>query len=79
MGNFVGVQFVFVVNEIRKLNKFLPKFWVNLAGGFAATVLFAVLLMIVVVFAIKDPSPVGIVEKLSKQSEIQIEAKKNGQ
>ena len=53
-----------IVGEIRELKKFWPQFGVNLAGGFVASLLFAVLLIIFAFLVIYDVSPVEIGEEL---------------
>lgn len=65
----------YIVNEIRELKSFWPQFGVNLAGGFAATVLFAALLSITAFVVFNDSSPAQMVKGISST----VEAPKNGQ
>lgn len=58
-----------IVGEIRDLKRFWPQFGVNLAGGLISSVLFALLLVAIAVIAIKDPSPINLVEKIQQDSE----------
>lgn len=58
-----------VVGEIRALNRFWPQFGLNVAGGFASTILFAALLVLMAVFVFNDTSPVAIVKDLKQQSQ----------
>lgn len=58
-----------VVGEIRALKKFWPQFGVNLAGGFASTILFAALLVLMAIFVFNDTSPVEIVKNLKDHSQ----------
>ena len=55
----------YIVNEIRELKSFWPQFGVNLAGGFAATVLFAALLSITAFVVFNDSSPVQMVKDIN--------------
>lgn len=54
-----------VVSEIRGLKNFWPQFGVNLAGGFSASMLFAVLLSILAFVIINDSSPVQIAKEIN--------------
>jgi len=65
----------YIVNEIRELKSFWPQFGVNLAGGFAATVLFAALLSITAFIAFNDSSPIQMVRDINGSAE----EYKNGQ
>lgn len=56
-----------IVGEIRALNRFWPQFGVNVAGGFASTILFAALLVLMAIFVFNDTSPVQIVKDLKQQ------------
>jgi hypothetical protein len=58
-----------VVGEIRALNQFWPQFGLNVAGGFASTILFAALLVLMAIFVFNDTSPVAIVKDLKQQSQ----------
>ena len=58
-----------IVGEIRDLRKFWPQFGVNLAGGFVASLLFAVLLTIVAILVINDSSPADIGEAVRAKLE----------
>ena len=49
-----------LVEEIRSTKKFWPQFGVNLAGGFASSLLFAVLLTALAFLVFNDSSPVNI-------------------
>ena len=49
-----------IVGEIREIKKFWPQFGVNLAGGFASALLFAIALTIMAFFIYNDTSPVDI-------------------
>jgi hypothetical protein len=60
-----------VVSEIRDLKAFWRQFGVNLAGGFASTVLFAALLAVVAFFVLKDASPTEIGPEIRQQIEEQ--------
>lgn len=55
----------YIVGEIRELKSFWPQFGVNLAGGFAATLLFAALLAILAFIVLNDSSPVEIVRDIN--------------
>ncbi|MFM9271092.1 hypothetical protein ACJ7V3_12620 [Halomonas elongata] len=55
----------YIVNEIRELKSFWSQFGVNLAGGFAATVLFAALLSITAFIVFNDSSPVQMVKDIN--------------
>lgn len=59
-----------IVSEIRDIKRFWPQFGVNLAGGFISSLLFALLLVAIAVIVLKDPSPVGLLEKYNKVSEV---------
>lgn len=59
-----------IVSEIRDMKRFWPQFGVNLAGGFISSLLFALLLVAIAVIVLKDPSPVGLLEKYNKISEV---------
>ncbi|MHB1014346.1 MAG: hypothetical protein ACYC2W_03580 [Desulfurivibrionaceae bacterium] len=59
-----------IVSEIREIKRFWPQFGVNLAGGFISSLLFALLLVAIAVIVLKDPSPVGLVEKMQQNSEV---------
>ena len=65
-----------IVSEIRDLKRFWPQFGVNLAGGFISSLLFALVLVAIAVIVIKDPSPVSLLEKYKKKSEVQSDGKK---
>lgn len=56
-----------VVAEIRELKRFWPQFGVNLAGGFAASFIFAVVLAGFAFVAFNDSSPVQML-KSSEES-----------
>lgn len=49
-----------LVEEIRETKKFWPQFGVNLAGGFASSFLFAVLLTALAFLVFNDSSPINI-------------------
>lgn len=49
-----------VVAEIRELKKFWPQFGVNLAGGFASSLLFAAVLTLLAFIVFSDASPIAI-------------------
>lgn len=49
-----------IVQEIRQTRNFWPQFGVNLAGGFAAALLFAALLTLIAFVVLNDTSPVEI-------------------
>ncbi|MDY0093985.1 MAG: hypothetical protein RBT80_14920 [Candidatus Vecturithrix sp.] len=53
-----------IVEEIREIKRFWPQFGVNLAGGFASSILFASLLIIIAFFVFNDSSPVQIGAKI---------------
>ncbi|MGV2929519.1 hypothetical protein ACE3G8_00350 [Vreelandella venusta] len=55
----------YIVNEIRGLKNFWPQFGVNLAGGLAATILFAALLSITAFVVFNDSSPVQMVRDVN--------------
>lgn len=59
-----------IVSEIRDMKRFWPQFGVNLAGGFISSLLFALLLVAIAVIVIKDPSPVGLLEKYNNNPEV---------
>jgi len=59
-----------VVGEIRSLGRFWPQFGVNLAGGFASALLFAVLLIIVAFLVLNDVSPVRFGEHIKGSIEV---------
>lgn len=60
-----------LVSEIRETKRFLPQFGVNLAGGFASALLFAVLLTIFAFLVFNDTSPVEMVkEKIGVNTEV---------
>lgn len=59
-----------IVSEIRDMKRFWPQFGVNLAGGFMASLLFALLLVAIAVIVVKDPSPVSLLEKYNNTSEV---------
>ncbi len=59
-----------VVGEIRSLGRFWPQFGVNLAGGFASALLFAVLLIIVAFLVLNDVSPVQFGEHIKSKIEV---------
>jgi len=59
----------YIVNEIRELKSFWPQFGVNIAGGFAATVLFAALLSITAFVVFNDSSPVQMVRDINGSAE----------
>lgn len=65
-----------IVCEIRDMKRFWPQFGVNLAGGFISSLLFALLLVAIAVIVLKDPSPVGLLQKYNKYSEVQNNGKK---
>lgn len=54
-----------IVEEIRELKKFWPQFGVNLAGGFASSLLFAAVLTVLAFVVFSDPSPIAIGSQLS--------------
>lgn len=60
-----------IVSEIRDMKRFWPQFGVNLAGGFISSLLFALLLVAIAVIVVKDPSPVNLLEKYNKKTEVQ--------
>lgn len=49
-----------LVAEIRELKKFWPQFGVNLAGGFASSLLFAAVLTLLAFIVFSDASPIAI-------------------
>jgi hypothetical protein len=49
-----------IVAEIRELKKFWPQFGVNLAGGFASSLLFAAVLTLLAFIVFSDASPIAI-------------------
>lgn len=49
-----------IVTEIRELKKFWPQFGVSLAGGFASSLLFAVVLTALAFVVLGDASPVAV-------------------
>ena len=49
-----------IVAEIRELRRFWPQFGVNLAGGFASSLLFAVVLTVLAFVVFSDASPIAI-------------------
>lgn len=51
-----------VVAEIRSNNKFWPKFVANVAAGVVGAAIFSVLLVLIVLVAVRDPSPVGLIK-----------------
>lgn len=53
-----------IVGEIRNLRRFWPQFGVNVAGGFAAALLFAALLAILAFVILGDASPGEVGEQL---------------
>ena len=55
---------VMIVSEIRKLCGFMPQFWASFAAGFAASMLFAIMLAMVAFVALQDASPVDVGVKL---------------
>lgn len=59
----------YIVNEIRGLKSFWPQFGVNLAGGLAATILFAALLSITAFVVFNDSSPVQMVKDINYSAE----------
>ncbi|WP_286901888.1 hypothetical protein [Vreelandella sedimenti] len=59
----------YIVNEIRGLKNFWPQFGVNLAGGLAATVLFAALLSVTAFVVFNDSSPVQMVRGVNDSAE----------
>jgi hypothetical protein len=52
----------FVIAEIRSSNRFWPKFVANVAAGVVGAAIFSVLLVLIVLFAVRDPSPVGLIK-----------------
>jgi len=58
------IQESIIVSEIKETKKFWPQFGVNLAGGFAGTLLFTALLTVVAFFVFNDASPVEIGSEL---------------
>ena len=58
------IQEGIIIKEINSLGRFLPQFGVNIAGGFASTILFSALLTLVAFFVLNDVSPVQIGENL---------------
>ena len=58
-----------IVDEIRQIRSFWPQFGVNLAGGFASTLLFAILLALVAFFVITDKSPAQVGSELRDKVE----------
>jgi len=65
-GQHKDIEEGIIVNEIRGLKAFWPQFGVNLAGGFASALLFALLLILFVFFVLNDTSPVQIGSELKK-------------
>lgn len=55
-----------VVAEIRSTNRFWPNFLANVAAGVVSAVLFSVLLVLIVLVAIRDPSPVGLIRQIQE-------------
>ena len=71
------IQESIIVNEIRTSSRFLPQFGVNVAGGFASTLLFAALLTLIAFFVLNDTSPVQIVDQLTNKKETETHGQKD--
>ena len=65
-GSLKEIEESIIVTEIRKLRDFWPQFGVNLAGGFVASILFAILLTIVAFLVFNDTSPTNIGKHLKE-------------
>ncbi|MFL9582838.1 hypothetical protein [Stenotrophomonas sp. AB1(2024)] len=55
-----------IVAEIRSNNRFWPQFGANVAAGLVGTVLFSVLLVLIVLVALRDPSPVAMIKQVQE-------------
>jgi len=47
---------------MRSSNRFWPKFVANVAAGVVGAAIFSVLLVLIVLVAVRDPSPVGLIK-----------------
>jgi hypothetical protein len=56
-----------IVAEIRELKRFWPQFGVNLAGGFASSLLFATVLTALAFIVFGDASPIAIGTHLTEK------------
>lgn len=52
-----------IVAEIRSNSRFWPQFVANVAAGVVSTILFSVLLVLIVLVALRDPSPVSMIKQ----------------
>nr|VFK12796.1 MAG: hypothetical protein BECKLPF1236A_GA0070988_100764 [Candidatus Kentron sp. LPFa]VFK28910.1 MAG: hypothetical protein BECKLPF1236C_GA0070990_100764 [Candidatus Kentron sp. LPFa] len=59
-----------IIGEIKKSRHFWPQFWVNLAGGTASAILFAMLLAVIAFIVLNDTSPAQLVEHLTGRTEV---------
>nr|VFK60436.1 MAG: hypothetical protein BECKUNK1418G_GA0071005_101145 [Candidatus Kentron sp. UNK]VFK69263.1 MAG: hypothetical protein BECKUNK1418H_GA0071006_101244 [Candidatus Kentron sp. UNK] len=59
-----------IIREIRKTRRFWPQFWVNIAGGTAGAMLFAILLSAIAFVVLNDTSPMQLVEHLKDKTEV---------
>jgi hypothetical protein len=59
-----------VVAEIRSRNRFWPAFFANVAAGLVGTLMFSVLLVLIVLVALRDPSPVAIIKQVQEAQRV---------
>ncbi|WP_421568578.1 hypothetical protein [Stenotrophomonas sp. PD6] len=59
-----------VVAEIRSSSRFWPKFLANVAAGLVGTLMFSVLLVLIVLVALRDPSPVAIIKQVQEAQRV---------
>lgn len=57
-----------LIEEIRSHSKFWPQFGANVAAGLLSTFIFSVLLVLLAVIVLSDPSPVAMIRQLQETS-----------